>query len=65
MTKKNYNLLPCILAVQKRSSGRFLIHGLWFEENRNRKQVEVCKLKEMSQLNVPNKTFKRMAEWVA
>lgn len=63
MTKKNYNLLPCTLAVQKRSRARFLIHGLWFEQNRNRKQVEVCKLKEISQLNVPNKLFKRMAEW--
>ena len=57
---KKKSSLACTLAVEKCASGRFSIHGLWFDENRNRKQIEMCKIKKNRIIDIPKNLRKNM-----
>lgn len=57
-------LLNCVLTVTKcPSEGNFSIHGLWFDENRNEKQVKYCELKESNPIEIPKNLRRNMENY--
>lgn len=59
--KSDKFLLHCVLTVRKcPSTGNYSIHGLWFDENRNQKQIKHCNLKRTNPNKIPKSLRRNM-----